>query len=99
MATIDTAAVTQRGIDILSERIPHAEVTGVYDDDVSAWTWAVMVPVEHPEDAEPLPEGVEPKMGASRQFVSSDDMPEPTDEYLGLVATEILSTFPTGASA
>ena len=96
--TSPTDAVTQRGIGIFLEFYPDAEVTGEYHDDVSAWTWTVLMPMELPEGAE-VPEGVQPKHGASRQFVATDEMPEPTDEYLRLVATEIASTFQTGASA
>ena len=88
----DTAAVTQRGIDILSEQIPHAEVTGEYHDEHNAWTWTVLAPAPTEEDPNA-------KTGASRQFVATTEMPEPTDEYLGLVATEILSSLPTGATA
>lgn len=89
----DTAAVTQRGIDILTEHIPHGTVTGeYYTDPVPHWTWVVTVPA-------PTEETPDATAGASRQFVATDDMPQPTDEYLGLVATEILSTFPTGVTA
>lgn len=90
--TIDIAAVTQRGIDILQGDLPEAEVTGQYNSEVSAWTWTAIVPA-------PTEENPDAKQGASRQFVPTPEMPEPSDEYLHLVATEIRSTFPTGASA
>lgn len=88
---MSTEAVTQKGIAILSERMPDATVTGQYDEDVSAWTWTVTV-------SAPTEDNPDSRQGASRQFVPTDEMPEPTDEYLGLVATEIASTF-QGATA
>lgn len=97
--TVDTAATTQRGIDILTESIPNATVTGEYDDEVGAWTWAVSVPVGEPVEAAEGTEPYQPKAWSSRQFVPTEEAPEPTDEYLRLVATEIASTLPTGASA
>lgn len=90
--TVDTAAVTQRGITILSEQMPAAEVTGQYDDEVSAWTWTVVQPAPTEEDPDAT-------QGTSRQYVSTDEAPEPDDEHLRLVATEIASTFPTGVNA
>lgn len=76
--------VTARGIEILSAQLPDAEVTGQYDEDVSGWTWTVLVPA--PTDDNP-----DAMTGVSRQFVPTSEMAEPSEEYLGLVATEIAS--------
>jgi hypothetical protein len=92
MATVNVEAVTARGIEILSEHLPTAEVTGEYHDDVSCWTWTVVQPT-------PTEENPDLVVSASRQFVPTDEMTEPDDEYLRLVAMEINSTFPTGATA
>ena len=68
--------------------IPLATVTGDYATDPTPhWTWTVLVPAPTADN----PDGM---LGASRQFVPSAEMAEPTDDYLSLVAQEIASTFP-----
>lgn len=86
-----TTDITQRGIDILAECMPDAEVTGEYQEDVNAWTWTVLVDNKIPEGTESSEGDVPLRTGASRQFVSTSETPEPSDDYLRLVAVEIRS--------